>query len=139
MSKAACLAIILVYMTEEDTIYQKRKMSIWTKDWLKKEVYSGTVIYLKNLNCLRPLITKTICGCVRRHSVNYWNLLRYENQWWTGDVVQQLANMSMHASNCRTTWLLRSKIQTSLKIVKLLHKQFDDFQTGLNFVVQTVW
>jgi hypothetical protein len=24
---------------------------------------------------------------------------RYENQWWTGDVIQELANMSIHASN----------------------------------------
>jgi len=38
-------------------------------------------------------------------------------------VVHQLANMSTHASNCCTTWLLRNKIQTCLKIVKLWHKQ----------------
>jgi len=32
MSKAACLAIILAYATEEETVYRKRKRSIWTKD-----------------------------------------------------------------------------------------------------------
>ena len=47
---------------------------------------------------------------------------RYENQWWIGDVVQQLANISIQASNCCITWMLCNKIQTSLKIVKLLHK-----------------
>jgi hypothetical protein len=36
MSKAACLTIILAYVTEEETIYRKRKRSIWTKDWLKR-------------------------------------------------------------------------------------------------------
>jgi len=36
MSKAACLALILAYAMEEETIYQKRKRSIWTKDWLKR-------------------------------------------------------------------------------------------------------
>jgi len=48
---------------------------------------------------------------------------RYENQWWTGDVVLQHANMSLHGSNCCTTWLLRNKIQTCFKIVQLLHNQ----------------
>jgi hypothetical protein len=31
VSKAACLAIILAYAMEEETIYQN-----WTKDWLKR-------------------------------------------------------------------------------------------------------
>jgi hypothetical protein len=31
MNKAACLAIILAYATEEETVYRKRKRSIWTK------------------------------------------------------------------------------------------------------------
>jgi hypothetical protein len=38
MSKAACLAIILAHATEEETIYQKRKRSIWTKEWLERSV-----------------------------------------------------------------------------------------------------
>ena len=38
MSKAACLAIILAYATEEETVYS-RKRSIWTKDWLKRSVF----------------------------------------------------------------------------------------------------
>ena len=36
LSKAACLAVILAYATEEETVYRKRKRSIWTKDWLKR-------------------------------------------------------------------------------------------------------
>ena len=36
MSKAACLAIILAYAMEEETVYWKRKRHIWTKDWLKR-------------------------------------------------------------------------------------------------------
>jgi len=36
MSKAACLTIILAYAMEGETIYRKRKRSIWTKDWLKR-------------------------------------------------------------------------------------------------------
>ena len=69
---------------------------------------------------------------------------RYEDQWWTGDVVQQLANMSIHASNCCKTWLLRNKIQTCLKIVKLLHKQsnhpiHDQTVCATACVVQIVW
>jgi hypothetical protein len=42
--KAACLAVILAYATDEETVHQKMKRSIWTKDWLKEEGYSGTVI-----------------------------------------------------------------------------------------------
>jgi len=30
MSKVACWAIILAYATEEETVYRKRKRSIWT-------------------------------------------------------------------------------------------------------------
>jgi hypothetical protein len=44
MSKAACLAVILAYAMEEAAVYRKRKRSIWTKDWLKEEVYFGTII-----------------------------------------------------------------------------------------------
>jgi hypothetical protein len=58
-----------------------------------------------------------VCDILKRRSE--W----YENQWWTGDMVQQLANMSMQASNRCATWLLRVEIQTCFKIVKLLHKQ----------------
>jgi len=36
MSKAACLAVVLAYAIEEETVYRKRKRSIWTKDWLKR-------------------------------------------------------------------------------------------------------
>jgi hypothetical protein len=86
MPKAACLTIIPAYVMEEETVYGKRKRSIWTKEWLK-----------------------------RRSVFGHGNLIK--------DVVQQLANMSTHASNCCTTWLLRNKIQTCLKIVKLLHSQ----------------
>jgi hypothetical protein len=32
MSEAACLAIILAYATEEETVYRKRKRSIWKKE-----------------------------------------------------------------------------------------------------------
>jgi hypothetical protein len=34
MSKAARMVIILAYAMEEETVYRKRKRSIWTKDWL---------------------------------------------------------------------------------------------------------
>ena len=35
MSTAACLAVILAYATEEETVYRKRKRNICTKDSLK--------------------------------------------------------------------------------------------------------
>ena len=38
MSKATCLAIILVYATVEETVYRKRERSNWTKDRLKRGV-----------------------------------------------------------------------------------------------------
>jgi hypothetical protein len=61
-----------------------------------------------------------------------------------GDVVQQLANMSIHTSNCCTTWLLRNKIQTCLKIIKLFHKQsnhtsHDQTVCATACVAQIVW
>ena len=37
MPKAACLAIILAYATEEEIVYQKRKKSIWKKRLVKKK------------------------------------------------------------------------------------------------------
>jgi hypothetical protein len=54
MSKAACLAIILAYATEEDTVYRKRKRSIWTKDWLKRSVFRHTNL-IKELGLFSPL------------------------------------------------------------------------------------
>jgi hypothetical protein len=73
-----------------------------------------------------------------------WICKWYENQWRTGDVVQQLPNMSIHTSNFCTTWLLRSEIQTCLNIVKRLHKKSN--HTTHNQIVctkacvlQTVW
>jgi len=41
MSKAACLAIILAYATEEEIVYRKREKSIWTKDGLKRRSVFG--------------------------------------------------------------------------------------------------
>jgi len=38
-SKADCLTIILAYKTDEESVYRKRKRSIWTKDWLKRSVF----------------------------------------------------------------------------------------------------
>ena len=38
MSKAACLASILVYAMEKETVYWKER-SIWTNDWLKRSVF----------------------------------------------------------------------------------------------------
>jgi hypothetical protein len=64
MSKAACLAVILVYVMEEETIYQKRKRSIWTKDWLKRRSEFGHSNLITELELSSPLITRTICGCV---------------------------------------------------------------------------
>ena len=54
MSKAACLAIILAYVTEEETVYWKRKRSIWTKDWLKRSVF-GDGNLIKELELFSPL------------------------------------------------------------------------------------
>ena len=41
MFKAACLAVILAYGVEEETVYRKRKRSIRTKDWLKRRSVFG--------------------------------------------------------------------------------------------------
>jgi hypothetical protein len=53
MSKAACLAFILVYATEEEPVYRKR--SIWTKDWLKRRSVFGQVNLIKELELSSPL------------------------------------------------------------------------------------
>jgi hypothetical protein len=49
MSKAASLAIILAYATEGETVYWKRKRSIWTKDWLKRRSVFGHGRLIKGL------------------------------------------------------------------------------------------
>jgi hypothetical protein len=36
ISNAAYSAIILAYATDEQTVYWKRKRSIWTQEWLKR-------------------------------------------------------------------------------------------------------
>ena len=42
MSTAACLAIILAYATEEETVYRRRERSVWTKkNWLKRRSVFG--------------------------------------------------------------------------------------------------
>jgi hypothetical protein len=55
MSKASCLAIILDYATEEETVYLKRKSSIWTKDGLKKISVFGHGNLIKELEMSSPL------------------------------------------------------------------------------------
>jgi hypothetical protein len=51
MSKAASLAVILAYGTEEETVYRKRKRSVWTKDWLKRSILGhGNLINLYPAN-----------------------------------------------------------------------------------------
>jgi hypothetical protein len=55
MLKAACLAIILAYATEEETVYRKRKRSIWTKDWLKGRSAFGHGNLIKELVLSSPL------------------------------------------------------------------------------------
>jgi hypothetical protein len=54
MSKAACLAIILAYAMEEETLYQKRKRSIWTKEWLKRRSVYGHNNLIKELELSLP-------------------------------------------------------------------------------------
>jgi hypothetical protein len=55
MSKAACLAVILAYAMEEETICQTRKRSIWTKDWLKRRSVFGHGNLIKELKLSSPL------------------------------------------------------------------------------------
>jgi hypothetical protein len=55
MSKAACLAIILAYATEEETVYRKRKGGVWTKDWLKRGSVFGHGYPIKELELSSPL------------------------------------------------------------------------------------
>jgi len=76
MSKAACLAIILAYATEEETIYWKRKRSIWTKDWLKRRSVFGHGNLIKELELSLPLDYKNYLQMCPSTLVNYWNLLR---------------------------------------------------------------
>jgi hypothetical protein len=58
MSKAACLAIILAYATEEGAVYQKRKRSIWTKNWLERRSVCGHGNLIKELELSSPLADK---------------------------------------------------------------------------------
>jgi len=55
MSKAACLVIILAYATKEETVYRKRKRSIWTKDWFKRRSVFGHGNLIKELELSSPL------------------------------------------------------------------------------------
>jgi len=55
MSKAACLAIIIAYAMEEETVYRKRKRSIWTKDCLKRRSVFGHGNLIKELELSSPL------------------------------------------------------------------------------------
>jgi hypothetical protein len=55
MSKAPCVAVILAYAMEEETIYQKRKRSIWTKEWLKRRSVFGHCNLIKELKLSLPL------------------------------------------------------------------------------------
>jgi len=55
-----------------------------------------------------------------------------ENQRWTGDVVQQLANMSTPASNCCTTWLLRNKISNLFENRQTVAQTVQPRHTGSN-------
>jgi len=54
VSKATCLAIILAYAAEEETVYRKRKRSIWTKDWLKRRGVFGHGNLIKELELSSP-------------------------------------------------------------------------------------
>ena len=47
MSNCACLATILGYATEEETVYRKR--SIWTKNWIKRRSVFGHGNLIKEL------------------------------------------------------------------------------------------
>jgi hypothetical protein len=58
MSKAACLTIILAYVTEEETIYRKRKRNTGTKDWLKSRSVFGHSNLIKGLELSSPLVYK---------------------------------------------------------------------------------
>jgi hypothetical protein len=55
LSKAVCLAIILAYAAEEETVYRKRKRSMWTKDWLKRRSVFGHNSLIKDLQLYSPL------------------------------------------------------------------------------------
>jgi hypothetical protein len=55
MSRAACLAVILAYATEEETVYRKRKRNICTKDWLKRRSVFGHGNLIKELELSSPL------------------------------------------------------------------------------------
>ena len=55
MSKDACLPIIFAYATEEETVYRKRKRSIWTKDLLKRRSVFGHGNLIKELELSSPL------------------------------------------------------------------------------------
>jgi hypothetical protein len=54
-SKAAFLAIILAYVAEEETVYRKRKRSIWAKYWLKRGSIFGHGNLIKELEISWPL------------------------------------------------------------------------------------
>ena len=76
MSKAACLAIILAYATEEETIYWKRKRSIWTKAWLKRRSVFGHGNLIKELELSSPLDYKNYLRMCPSTFGELLNLLR---------------------------------------------------------------
>jgi hypothetical protein len=145
MSKAACLAVILAYAMEEETICQTRKRSIWPKYWLKRR----SVFLHGNLIRTQTVLTPWLQELFANVSVDIrWIIgtsygMRINDELMTWYTSSQTCP-SIHASNCCTTWLLRNKIQTCLKIITLLHIQSNHTTHNLivcasGAVAQTVW
>lgn len=79
MFKATCSAIILAYATEEETIYHKRKRSIWTE---VPFLYTSLFTLHNRINSCQNSLFEVICDILRKRYV--W----YKNQRWTGDISQ---------------------------------------------------
>jgi len=119
MSKAACLAIILAYATEEGAVYWKRKRSIWTKEILTRILYLQFMWHFeKKMRTVWESMMNCWCGTTtRKHVHTHFRLSHYLL------AVQRNSN-------------LFEKYQT---VAQSNHTKHDQTVCVAACVVQTVW
>ena len=102
MSEVVCLTILLAYVTEEETVYRKRKRSIWTKDWLKRRSVFGHGNLIKELELSLPLDYK---NCFRICPLTFSELL----ELITHRLQREDTSMREAISLKRVTWYNSSR------------------------------
>ena len=74
-------SVIITYVTEEKTVYRKRKRSIWTKHWLKRRSTYGNGNLIKELELSSPLDYKNY---LRMYPSTFRELLELKRPLYRG-------------------------------------------------------